>query len=44
MWAVHDRIESIISEETCGAEIDSFTKHGQLVAALAGLVAGNEGE
>ena len=34
MWPLHDRLESVISEETCRAEIESFAKHGQLVPAL----------
>lgn len=34
MWALHDRFESTISEQTCRDEIASFTKHGQLVPAL----------
>jgi len=34
MWELHDRIESHISEESCKAEIESFGRHGQLVAAL----------
>jgi ParB family transcriptional regulator, chromosome partitioning protein len=34
MWALHDRFEATISEESCREEIDSFTKHGQLVPVL----------
>jgi ParB family chromosome partitioning protein len=34
MWALHDRIESTISEDTCREEIASFNKHGQLIPAL----------
>ena len=34
MWPLHDRIEHYITEETCRAEIESFTKHGQLVSVL----------
>ena len=34
MWDFHDRLDHLIIEESCRAEIDSFIKHGQLVAAL----------
>jgi len=34
MWALHDRFESTISEQSCREEISSFTKHGQLVPVL----------
>lgn len=34
MWALHDRIEAHVTEETCRAEIRSFEAHGQLVPAL----------
>jgi len=34
MWEFHDRLEPHISEQTCRAEIDSFTAHGQIVAVL----------
>lgn len=34
MWDFHDRLDHLIMEESCRAEIDSFLKHGQLVAAL----------
>src|SRR5688572_6279056 len=34
VWALHDRLEGEISEETCRAEIDSFSRHGQLVPVL----------
>jgi ParB family chromosome partitioning protein len=34
MWDLHDRLDHLIDEETCRAEIDSFLKHGQLVAVL----------
>lgn len=34
MWALHDRVESTISEHSCREEIASFTKHGQLVPVL----------
>lgn len=34
MWDLHDRLDHLIVEETCRTEIDSFLKHGQLVAVL----------
>jgi ParB family transcriptional regulator, chromosome partitioning protein len=34
MWDLHNRIEQQIVENSCRAEINSFSKHGQLVAAL----------
>lgn len=34
MWEFHDRLEAHISEETCRAEIASFSKQGQLVPVL----------
>jgi ParB family transcriptional regulator, chromosome partitioning protein len=34
MWELHDRLEAYVTAETCSAEIESFEKHGQLVAAL----------
>lgn len=34
MWELHDRIDHLVAEETCRTEIDSFLKHGQLVAVL----------
>lgn len=34
MWDLHDRLESEINEQTCRDEIDSVTKHGQLVCVL----------
>lgn len=34
MWALHDRLEGQISEDTCKAEIESFMRHGQLVPVL----------
>jgi ParB family chromosome partitioning protein len=35
MWDLHDRLESLVNEDTCRSEIDSFVRHGQLVPALA---------
>jgi ParB family chromosome partitioning protein len=34
VWELHDRLEGQITEETCKAEIESFSKHGQLIPAL----------
>lgn len=34
MWQLHDREESFVTEQSCGPEIESFEKHGQLVPAL----------
>lgn len=40
MWALHDRLESEINEETCRTEIESFSRHGQLVPALGRALQG----
>jgi len=34
MWALHDRIEDYLTEESCRAEIESFERHGQVVPVL----------
>jgi len=34
LWALHDRLEEHITEESCKAEIQSFLQHGQLVPVL----------
>ena len=34
MSAVHDRLDTHITEETCRTEIESFLKHGQMVPVL----------
>lgn len=34
MWKLHDRLDSHVNETTCRAEIESISKHGQLVPAL----------
>lgn len=34
MWALHDRIECHVTEDTCKAEIESFERHGQLLPVL----------
>lgn len=35
MWAWHDRLEHMVSEDTCRDVIDSIARHGQLVPVLA---------
>lgn len=34
MWALHNRLECYVNEQTCKAEIDSFSKHGQFAPVL----------
>lgn len=34
MWALHDRLDDYITEETCKAEIASVSRYGQLVRVL----------
>lgn len=34
MWDLHDRLDHLIVEDNCRAEISSFSKHGQLVATI----------
>ena len=34
VWALHDRLEECVTEETCRGEIDSFLMHGQKIPAL----------
>ncbi len=41
MWALHDRLEDYLSEESCKAELESVSKHGQLVPALGRRVHNN---
>jgi len=41
MWDLHDRLEHIIDENSCREEINSFSKHGQLIPAL-GRPLGND--
>ncbi len=41
LWDLHDRFESGVSEESCRAEIDSFSKHGQIVPTLGRRLRGN---
>ncbi len=41
MWALHDRLDSHLTEETCKAEIDSFCRHGQLIPVLGRALHGD---
>jgi ParB family chromosome partitioning protein len=41
MWDLHDRFEASICEETCRAEIESFSRHGQIVPVLGRPLRGN---
>jgi ParB family chromosome partitioning protein len=41
MWALHDRLDHHVNEDTCKAEIQSFMKHGQLVPALGRVLRGD---
>lgn len=34
MWHLHDRMEALLNEDSCRAEIESFARHGQLVPVL----------
>jgi ParB/RepB/Spo0J family partition protein len=34
VWELHDRLEDYLTEWTCREEIESFAKHGQVVAAV----------
>lgn len=34
MWDMHDRSEMQLTEESCKAEIESFSRHGQLIPVL----------
>ncbi|HEY6924153.1 MAG TPA: ParB/RepB/Spo0J family partition protein [Steroidobacteraceae bacterium] len=34
MWALQDRLESHVTEDSCRTEIQSFSKHGQLLPVL----------
>src|SRR5262245_11295499 len=34
VWALHDRLEEYLTEESCKSEIDSVAAHGQLVPVL----------
>jgi len=41
MWALHDRFEAHINEQTCRDEIASFGRNGQLVPALGRALRGD---
>jgi ParB family chromosome partitioning protein len=41
LWDLHDRFETGISEETCRAEIESFSRYGQIVPALGRALRGD---
>jgi len=41
MWSLHDRLDQHLNEETCKAEIDSFSRHGQLVPVLGRVLRGD---
>ncbi len=40
MWALHDRLDEHVSEQSCRAEIESFSKYGQQVPALGRPISG----
>lgn len=42
VWNFHDRLEHLISEQTCSSEIESFSKHGQLTPALGRPIRGDD--
>jgi ParB family chromosome partitioning protein len=41
VWAMHDRLEEHVTEESCKDEIDSFVTHGQLIPALGRALGGD---
>lgn len=41
MWALHDRLECHVDENTCKGEIESFLKHGQMVPVLGRRLRGD---
>jgi ParB family chromosome partitioning protein len=41
MWHLHDRLEESITEATCRVEIESFSRHGQLIPVLGRAVRGD---
>jgi ParB family chromosome partitioning protein len=43
MWDLHDRLESHINERSCRAEIESFSKHGQLAPVVGRPVTDSPG-
>lgn len=42
MWALHDRLEEYLTEESCKAELESVSKHGQVVPALGRRISNPE--
>lgn len=41
MWALHQRLDEQITEQTCRAEIESFSRHGQMVPVLGRRLEGD---
>jgi ParB family chromosome partitioning protein len=41
MWSSHDRFDQHVNEKTCKVEIESFSKHGQLVPVLGRVLRGD---
>lgn len=41
LWALHDRVEDYLTEDSCREEIQSFAKHGQLVPVLGRRLSGD---
>jgi ParB family transcriptional regulator, chromosome partitioning protein len=35
MWSLHDRLDEYLTEQSCKSEIESISRHGQLVPVLA---------
>lgn len=41
LWDLHDRFEANITEENCRGEVESISRHGQIVPALGRALRGN---
>lgn len=41
MWSLHDRFDQHVNEKTCKVEIESFSRHGQLVPVLGRALRGD---
>lgn len=41
MWALHQRLEHHVNEETCRTEIESIVRHGQLIPVLGRRLSGD---
>lgn len=41
IWALHDRLSDYVTEESCRAEIESISRHGQLVPVLGRPLSNN---